>query len=243
MSKSKGNVVDPEELIDRFGADTVRLFCLFAAPPERDLEWTSEGVEGSYRFIGRIWNLVAQVKNYSVPRKAVDETDRSRQIRRLTHKTIKKVTDDIQNRFHFNTAVAAVMEMANEIGRVMQEESQPAPAVALALHEAVRSMVILLSPFIPHVCEELWEALGEKPGMVRTPWPNYDPALLEQDQVVLVVQVNGKKRGEIVVSVDASEEEIRTTALEQENVGKFLEGKSVRKTVLVPGRILNLVVG
>lgn len=242
MSKSKGNVVDPEELIDRYGADTVRLFCLFAAPPERDLEWTSEGVEGSYRFIGRVWNLVYQNKHRRPGAQPLKDDERSRSIKRLTHKTIKKVTDDIQNRFHFNTAVAAVMEMTNQLARISPEEADASPAVSSALYEAVRTAVVLLSPFIPHACEELWEALGERPGMVRIPWPSYDPVLLEQEEVLIVVQVNGKKRAEITVPVDATEEEIREKALAEENVRKFTEGKVVRKAILVPGKLVNVVV-
>ncbi len=242
MSKSKGNVVDPEDLINHYGADTVRLFCLFAAPPERDLEWTSEGVEGAYRFLGRVWNLVHQHKNLKFPQNGLTESDRARSIRRLTHKTIKKVTEDIQNRFHFNTAVAAVMEMSNELGRVISEETDRHPDVATAMHEAVRVVVVLLSPFVPHIAEELWEVLGEEPGLVRVPWPSFDPTLLEQDQIVIVVQVNGKKRGEIAVPSDASEDEIKKAAMAEGNVTKFLGGKQVRKTVLVPGKLLNLVV-
>lgn len=242
MSKSKGNVVDPEELIDRYGADTVRLFCLFAAPPERDLEWTSEGVEGSYRFIGRVWNLVYQNKHRRPGAQPLKDDERSRSIKRLTHKTIKKVTDDIQNRFHFNTAVAAVMEMTNELARISPEEAEASPSVSSALYEAVRTAVVLLSPFIPHACEELWEALGERPGMVRIPWPSYDPVLLEQEEVLIVVQVNGKKRAEITVPVDATEEEIREKALAEENVRKFTEGRVVRKAILVPGKLVNVVV-
>jgi leucyl-tRNA synthetase len=242
MSKSKGNVVDPEELINRYGADTVRLFCLFAAPPERDLEWTSEGVEGAYRFLGRVWSLVHQYKGLSVRGSIPAESEQARSIRRLTHKTIKKVTDDIDNRFHFNTAVAAVMEMTNELARVAPEDANRLPDVEAAVHEAVRAVVVLLSPFVPHVAEELWEALGGKPGMIRVAWPSFDPALLEQDQALIVVQVNGKKRGEITVSSDASEDEVKEAAVAEANVRKFIEGKQIRKTILVPGKLLNLVV-
>jgi len=242
MSKSKGNVVDPEELINRYGADTVRLFCLFAAPPERDLEWTSEGVEGAYRFLGRVWNLVDQYKNLNVRENVPKESEQARSIRRLTHKTIKKVTDDIDNRFHFNTAVAAVMEMTNELARVAPEEVDRLPDVKAAMYEAVRAVVVLLSPFVPHVAEELWEALGGKSGMILVPWPSFDPALLEQDQVLIVVQVNGKKRGEITIPSDASEDEVKEAAMAEANVRKFIEGKQIRKTILVPGKLLNLVV-
>ncbi|MBI4965655.1 MAG: leucine--tRNA ligase [Desulfomonile tiedjei] len=242
MSKSKGNVVDPEELIDRYGADTVRLFCLFAAPPERDLDWTSEGVEGAYRFIGRVWNLVHQHKGRVVKGAGEKESDRARFIRRLTNKTIKKVTEDIEGRFHFNTAVAAVMEFTNELARITPEEADADPDIAAALDEAIRMVVVLLSPFVPHVAEELWEALGREPGLTRVAWPSYDPALLEQEELLIVIQVNGKKRGEITVPAEASEDEIKAAAQANPNVQKFLEGKTIRKMIVVPGRLLNVVV-
>jgi len=243
MSKSKGNVVDPRDLVERYGADTVRLFCLFASPPERDLDWTSEGVEGAYRFLNRVWNLVCQHrKKKGGPFDGVDG-ERAKSIRRLTHKLIKKVSEDIENRFHFNTAVAAVMETTNELGRVAPEETERSPDVADAVQEALRTVVILLSPFVPHVAEEMWEALGGDPGMVRVPWPSFDPALLIQDEILIVVQVNGKKRGEVTVPADASDDEIKEKALEEPNVQRFVEGKTIRKVILVPGKLLNLVVG
>jgi len=243
MSKSKGNVVDPEELISRYGADTVRLFCLFAAPPERDLEWTAEGVEGAFRFLHRVWNLVHQHKMRKTVSSTDKEGDRARSIRRLTHKTIKKVTEDVDRRFHFNTAVAAVMEMTNELSRVTGEDADNSPDVSSALVDAIRTVVILLSPFVPHIAEELWEALGEKPGMTRLTWPTFDPAMLEQEETVIVIQVNGKKRAEITVPVDLPEEEVKKAALAESNVKKFVEGKTVRKMVVVPGKLLNVVVG
>ncbi|MCX5861944.1 MAG: leucine--tRNA ligase [Desulfomonile sp.] len=243
MSKSKGNVVDPEDLINTYGADTLRLFCLFAAPPERDLEWTSEGVEGAARFLIRVWNLVYQLKGRKTPAPAREDNERSRDLKRITHKTIKKVTEDITNRFHFNTAVAAIMEMINEVSRVSPEEADGSPSVAAALEEAIRTAIILLSPFVPHIGEELWEAMGEKPGIVRQPWPGYDLELLKQDQILIVVQVNGKKRAEITVRSDASEHEIKQLALAESNVQRFIEGKTVRKAILVPGKLVNVVVG
>jgi leucyl-tRNA synthetase len=243
MSKSKGNVVDPEELISRYGADTVRLFCLFAAPPERDLDWTSEGVEGSYRFLHRVWTLVYQHKDRRVALPDGPLSGPARNLRRFTHRTIKKVTEDIHSRFHFNTAVAAIMELTNELGRITEEEANDSPDLAAAIGEAIGSVVLLLAPFVPHICEELWELLGERPGMVRIPWPTYDPALLEQDEVLIVVQVNGKKRGEVIVPADASEEAIKAAAQANLNVQKFVEGKAVRKMVFVPGKLLNIVAG
>ncbi|MDQ7781993.1 MAG: leucine--tRNA ligase [Desulfomonilaceae bacterium] len=245
MSKSKGNVVDPEDLIDKYGADTVRLFCLFAAPPERDLDWTSEGVEGAARFLGRVWNLVFQFKDIvrASSSAAVGDNEQARTIRRITHKTIKKVTEDIRDRFHFNTAVAAIMEMSNELARLAVEDVERSPETAAALSEAVRSLVILLSPFVPHAAEELWEALGEKPGMVRVPWPEFDPKFLVEDEVLIVVQVNGKKRAEIVVPLGAPEDHVKQAALAESNVQRFIEGKTIRKMVLVPKKLLNVVVG
>lgn len=241
MSKSKGNVVDPEDLIDKYGADTVRLFCLFAAPPERDLDWTSEGVEGASRFLGRVWNLVYQYKDLELPSAFGAEHNRARSLRRITHKTIKKVTEDIRNRFHFNTAVAAIMEMTNELGKFTDEDITGSPDVTAAFHEALRSVVILLSPFVPHAAEELWEALGEESGIVRLPWPVYDEELLVEDEVLIVVQVNGKKRAEIVVPADAGEDQIKQVALGEANVQRFIEGKTVRKTIVVPKKLLNIV--
>ncbi len=241
MSKSKGNVVDPEELIERYGADTVRLFCLFAAPPERDLEWTPEGVDGSARFLNRIWNLVLTHKHRKTkPCECVSE--RAKSLRRLTHKTIKKVTDDIRDRFHFNTAIAAIMEMSNELSKVAPEEADAGPDVAAAVDEGIRMLIVLLSPFVPHVAEELWGEMGGRPGMIRFPWPSYDSSLLLEDQVVIVVQVNGKKRGDITVPVEAGEDEVKDAAMNEPNVKRFLEGKTIRKTILVPKKLLNIVV-
>ncbi len=242
MSKSKGNVVDPEELVSKYGADTVRLFCLFAAPPERDLEWTSEGVEGAYRFLHRVWNLVHLYSDLK-PSLLLDRpSETARSVRRLTHKTIKKVTEDIETRFHFNTAVAAIMEMTNELARITAEDLKRDPDLSVAMSEAVWTVVILLSPFVPHIAEEFWEALGQKPGMTKQPWPAYDPALLEQNEILIVVQVNGKKRAEITVPVGLPEEEIKQAALTEPNVMRFVEGMTVRKMVMVPGKLVNVVV-
>lgn len=243
MSKSKGNVVDPEELIEAYGADTVRLFCLFAAPPERDLEWTSEGVEGAYRFLNRVWSLVYQHRGrvLAEPVKC-SRSEKAESIRRLTHKTIKRVTEDITHRFHFNTAVAAIMEMINELSRVTVEELEESEGVAEAFMEGLRTSVVLLSPFVPHVCEELWEALGGQPGLVRIPWPEFDLNLIKEHRLTIVVQVNGKKRAEITVPADASEESVKQAALAERNVQRFIEGKTVKKIVVVPGKLLNVVV-
>lgn len=245
MSKSKGNVVDPEELVEKYGADTVRLFCLFASPPERDLDWTSEGVAGSHRFLHRVWNLIYQFLQWK-PKRAVKsrEGDQvSREIRRLTHGTIKKVTEDIDRRFHFNTAVAALMEYVNSLGEILLKGDGPPPGAKRALGEAMEALVIMLSPFTPHICEEMWAALGKKPGMIKLKWPEYDPEFLHKDQVMMVVQINGKKRSEITASVDADDEEVKALALAEENVQKHIQGKDIRKAIVVKGKLINLVVG
>lgn len=242
MSKSKGNVVDPEELIDKYGSDTVRLFCLFAAPPERDLEWTAEGVEGAARFLNRVWGIVYQFRNLKLPTKISEKSDSARVIRRLTHKTLKKVTDDISNRFRFNTAIASIMEFSNELGKISVRDADSSSDLTDAVYHAIRTLVFVLSPFTPHVAEELWESLGGQPGMTRTTWPPYDGSMLVEDNLMIVVQVNGKKRSEIKVSIDASEDQIKQTALAEPNVQKFVEGHTIRKMILVPSKLLNIVV-
>ncbi len=243
MSKSKGNVVDPEELVAKYGADTVRLFCLFASPPERDLEWTTEGVEGAYRFLYRVWNLVYEHSRRKKSRSRAKPAEEAEAINRLTHKTIKRVTTDVETRFHFNTAVAATMEMANELGKVTDEAIERVPGMARAMDQAVRTLVVLLSPFVPHICEELWACLGGKAGMTRLAWPEWDPEMLREKEVTIVVQVNGKKRGEVTVAADADEATVTAEALAEHNVRRFVEGKQVRKTILVPGKLVNVVVG
>ncbi len=243
MSKSKGNVVDPEELIDKYGCDTVRLFCLFAAPPERDLEWTSEGVDGAARFLNRVWGLAFQFKGVKAVKNISDSSDLARSIRRLTHKTLKKVTDDINNRFRFNTAIAAIMEFSNELGKISQSQLDRSDDLRDAAYHAIRILVFMLSPFTPHFSEELWQSLGGKSGMTGLPWPAHDESMLAEDSLAIVVQVNGKKRSEVRVSVDATEDEIKQKALAESNVQKFIEGHTIRKMIVVPGKLLNIVIG
>ncbi len=242
MSKSKGNVVDPESLIDKYGADTVRLFCLFAAPPERDLEWTSEGVDGAHRFLNRIWGLVLQHKGLTVPSQIIYKSAFARSIRRVTHKTIKKVTEDISNRFRFNTAIAAIMEMSNELAKFSTQDVSLDKDLRAAMKEAVDSLVILMSPFVPHISEELWEALGNENGLTRRHWPVYDPELIAEDTLTIVAQVNGKKRAEISVPALATEDEIKQATMAEANVQRFVEGRVIRKIVVVPGKLVNIVV-
>lgn len=243
MSKSKGNVVDPNALIESFGADTARLFSLFASPPERDLDWSDQGVEGSFRFLNRVWKMVYELAPLVRDAGSIDESCLSGEggaLRRVVHKTIKKVGDDIEERFHFNTAIAAIMELVNSISAFGEKKN---PLFAPVVKEALDSVVLLLAPFVPHIAEELWEGLGHEKGVDEASWPVHDPAAIVEEEVTVVVQVNGKLRGKVVVGIDASEEDVRTAALADEKVRAHTDGKSVRKIIYVPGKLLNIVVG
>ncbi|MBE3578149.1 MAG: leucine--tRNA ligase, partial [Limnochordales bacterium] len=238
MSKSRGNIVDPEEIIARFGADTARMFILFAAPPERDLEWSESGVEGIYRFLQRVWRLFWDWQE--TPGKEAARAEPSTQLRRLIHRTIQRVTQDIQERFQLNTAIAAIMEFVNGL---YEYRSKPLEEqCGSQIDEAIRTLVLLLAPFAPHLAEELWEALGEKESVHRQPWPDYDPQALVQEEVTVVVQVNGKLRDRVVVPAGLSEEELRQAALAAEGVRRFVEGKTPRKVIVIPDKLVNIVV-
>ena len=242
MSKSKGNVVDPNALIERYGADTARLFSLFAAPPEKDLDWSDQGVEGSYRFLNRVWKLVFDALPFTKSAPAVDPsalTEEGKDLRRVVHKSIRKVTDDIEGRFHFNTAIAATMEMVNVISSF---EPKADPRNAAVLKEALTSLVTLLAPFVPHAAEELWEGLGHAGSVSRVSWPSYDPDAAADEELVVVVQVNGKLRDRVTVPAAATEGDIRSAALAAERVISFIAGKSVSKVIVVPGKLVNIVV-
>ena len=242
MSKSKGNVVDPNALIERYGADTARLFSLFAAPPEKDLDWSDQGVDGSFRFLNRVWKLVHDrldlVKNAVAPDVAT-LTAEERTLRRAVHKTIKKVTEDIEERFHFNTAIASVMELLNTV----QPSELKTPQRGAVMKEALESMVLLLAPFVPHISEELWQRLGNDTPLSRTAWPEYDRNAVVDEEVLVVVQVNGKLRSRITVPAGTGEEELKAYALADEKVLPFLEGREVRKVVCVPDKLVNIVAG
>jgi leucyl-tRNA synthetase len=240
MSKSKKNVIDPEDLIDRYGADTARLFTLFAAPPEKDLEWSDQGVEGAYRFLSRLWRFVYQQQNGSDSSVDGDGAE-LRDLRRAIHRTIKKVTDDIDGRFHFNTAISAVMELLNALSAAAQEEAASA-ATRRVIREGTETIVALLAPFVPHVASALWEGLGHGQTLDRVPWPSYSEAALEEEKLLIVVQVNGKVRGKITVAADVTQQEIETNALADPRVLAFLDGKNIRRVVYVPRRLVNIVV-
>ncbi|MGD9388054.1 MAG: leucine--tRNA ligase, partial [Gammaproteobacteria bacterium] len=240
MSKSKNNGVDPQALIDRYGADTVRLFTMFAAPPEQSLEWSDSGVEGAHRFMKRLWRLVHEhVSAGPAPALEVGTLDHAqRELRRQLHATIAKVSDDVGRRYTFNTAIAAVMELLNALGR----HGGDGPQDRALRQEVCEAVVLLLSPIVPHACHALWRELGRAGSVVDQAWPEHDPAALEREEVELVVQVQGKLRGRIRVAPDAPEEEIRAAALAEANVARFVDGRPVRKVIIVPGRLVNIVV-
>ena len=240
MSKSKGNTVDPQELIDRYGADTVRLFTMFAAPPEQSLEWSDSGVEGAYRFLKRLWKAVQEhVSKGAAPALDLDRLDDTqRTLRRKVHETIQKVSDDVGRRYTFNTAIAANMELLNELAR-FQDDSDAGRAV---LQEALESTVLMLTPIVPHIAHGLWQSLGHGEAVVDCRWPDFDPAALVQESAEIVVQVNGKLRGRVTVPVQADRDAIEAAAMADENVQKFLVGGTLRKVIVVPGKLINLVV-
>jgi len=244
MSKSKGNVVSDDVIREKYGADTGRLFELFAGPPEKDLEWSDQGVEGAYRFLTRLWRFTFQHREGLVSARSDPlQNELSidfRDLYRLIHRTIKKVTGDIEERFHFNTAIAAIMELFNALSASAQDESKldtGAPVIRLGLE----TIIILLYPFVPHVASELWESLDHKTSLDTVAWPKYSEEALEDEKLLIVVQVNGKVRGKITVSADVTQEQIESLALADPKVAGFLDGKKVQRMVYVPGRLLNIV--
>ncbi|WP_419785601.1 leucine--tRNA ligase [Pseudodesulfovibrio sp.] len=243
MSKSKGNVVDPAAMIAQYGADATRLFILFASPPVKELEWSDQGIEGAFRFLARLWRLVEDLEDTLIPvmpaSYGAPKSDASKQLRFKEHDTIRRVTRDIENEFQFNTAIAAVMELVNEIYSLKDQLGDEAEA----LSSAVATAITLLSPVTPHICEELWQAMGHKDPMAGQSWPTYDEKALIKDQVTMVVQVNGKVRGKFEAANNAPKDEVEATALGQENVARFLEGKTVRKVIVIPNKLVNIVVG
>lgn len=242
MSKSKGNVVDPDALITKYGADTARMFSLFAAPPEKDLDWNDQGVDGSFRFLNRIWKLVHEHLDAIRGAGRVDVaslTPDERGLRRAVHKTIRKVTEDVEERFHFNTAIASVMELLN----TLQAYDQSASRSSAVMKEALESVVLLMAPFVPHITEELWQNMGNSVPLSGTAWPEYDRDAVVDEELLVVVQVNGKLRSKVTVAAGIGEEELKALALADEKVLLFTEGKTVRKVIHVPGKLVNIVVG
>jgi leucyl-tRNA synthetase len=257
MSKSKRNVVDPDDLLARYGADTIRLFSLFAAPPEKDLEWSDEGVQGSFRFLTRVWRLVVDraawiraVRN--LPWNGGGTPDEVRALRRVTHQTIARVTRDLEDAFHFNTALAALMELLNALSKFQEELGADPPRAAdlalprreaiLAFAEGVSTLLTMLAPFAPHLAEELWEMLDHRESIFRRPWPVADPALARAETVEVVVQVNGKVRSRQHVPRGTAEDCLRELALTDPRIQPWTGGKAVRKVIVIPDKLVNIVV-
>ena len=246
MSKSKGNTVDPKEYIDRFGSDTLRVFMLFASPPEKDVEWNDEGVKGAFRFLNRIWMLFTEKQTFlkSLPdsyREDAEMPTYAKKLRFSTHYTIKKVTNDIQDRMQFNTAIAAIMEHLNNISAFPCDEISE-KCVQAVYYEAVAALPKLLQPFAPHLSEETWSMIGNQTSILETSWITYNDKYLIQDQATYVIQINGKLRSKIVVGLDTPKEEVEKIALEDEKVLKYTEGKKIIKVIIIPKKLVNIVV-
>ncbi|GMR17667.1 MAG: leucine--tRNA ligase [Gammaproteobacteria bacterium] len=240
MSKSKGNTVDPEALIKQYGADTARLFIMFAAPPEQSLEWSDDAVAGASRFLKRLWKQVSDHVSAGIPEKADggELNEALKDLRRRTHRTIQKVTDDVERRQTFNTVIAAMMELMNALAK-LEDNSDAAKQLRQEMLDAV---VLMLAPIVPHICHELWFALGHEEAVIDCAWPVVDKTALVQDTIELVVQVNGKKRGQVVVPADADREGIESLVLQDDIVIRYMDGKVPRKVIVVPGRLVNIVV-
>lgn len=234
MSKSKGNVVAPGKVIDNFGTDTLRLFMLFAGPPQDDLEWSDRGVEGAHRFLRRVWQLAMEISKMPGGKELSEDRDLIRKV----HQTIQKITSDIEDRWAFHTAVAAMMELVNEMYRGRNAQSMSPKALRFAMS----NLLLILAPFGPHIAEELWQEFGHKESIHRAEWPKYDPSMLEAETVTLVIQVNGKVRDKLIVDADLSKEELEKLARGSEKVSKFTEGKQVNKVIVVPNKLVNIVV-
>ncbi|RMH35395.1 MAG: leucine--tRNA ligase [Gammaproteobacteria bacterium] len=241
MSKSKNNGIDPQTMIERYGADTIRLFVMFAAPPEQTLEWSDEGVEGMHRFLRRLWKAVADfVAKTGTIEKPEQFTSRQRALRLKTHQTIAKVSEELGHGYKFNTAIAAIMELVNSVSAFQNDIEESGDS--WLLQEAYETIVKLLSPIVPHICETLWKALGHDDFVCTTEWPKVDPDALIETEKLIVVQVNGKVRARLTVPADATEAMVKARALDDPQVKKFIEGKTLRKAIWVPGKLINLVV-
>jgi leucyl-tRNA synthetase len=263
MSKSKGNVVDPDDMIQKYGADALRLYVLFVAPPEKEVEWTDAGLEGSFRFLARVWRLVEQlaetIGGSGIPSAGeLDLSDVERALRRKTHDTIRRVTQDLDPRVHLNTAISAMMELVNELyafcaqteclqfGREAQDQARVGtlerPETIAVLKESIEALVRLLSPFAPHMADELWEMLGHPDGVVAAGWPEFDEAVARAEEIVVPVQVNGRVRARVIVPADTPEERLREIALADPQVARHVEGRTVLKVVVAGGRLVNVVI-
>jgi len=250
MSKSLGNVVTPDEMVARYGADAARLYSLFAAPPDRDLDWQDKGIEGIQRFLGRVYRFVmrhaAATRNAGpAAPQAVNLSPEARAVQRKLHQTIKRVSDDFQGRWHFNTSIAAIMELVNELYGLEENRTRGESVAAIVpaglLAELQRDLALLLAPFAPYLAHELWEILGQQGNLLRAPWPKYDPVLAQEEEIEMPVQINGKVRSRITVQADATEVLVRERAMADEKIRKAVAGKQVENVIVVPGRLVNIV--
>lgn len=241
MSKTKGNIVSPEVIIDKYGADTARLFILFAAPPERDLEWNDAAVEGCYRFLNRVWRLVGTImdkcegKDTALNLDALSAEDKA--MRRITHLTVKKVGDDIGKRFNFNTGISAIMEMVNALYAYLEKDTNPA-----VLHEAAEMLLLIFSPYAPHMCEELWEMMGNEEALAHHVWPDFDEKAMAQDEVEIVIQTNGKIKDRLTIPAGMSADELTEYVKSYDGFEAILEGKQAVKIIAIPNKLVNIVV-
>jgi leucyl-tRNA synthetase len=244
MSKSLGNVVSPEEIVNKYGADTARLFILFAAPPEKDLEWSDQGVEGSFRFLNRVWRIVEELTDVVKGAGNLDQKELSSQdkeLRYVLHFTIKKVTEDVGERFNFNTAISAIMEFVNALYQYKDKVEKDKYNVAL-LKEAVENLIILLAPFVPHITEELWENIGGSGSVHKQKWPSYTEEALVKDEIEIVVQVNGKVKDRLVIPVGLDKQATEKAAMKSTKIQQLVEGKQVVKVIVIPEKLVNIVV-
>ncbi len=244
MSKSKGNVVSPDVLIDKYGADTVRLYTLFIGPPEKDAEWNDSGVEGAWRFLNRLWRLVNILKENDFIIGSIN-TGQLDELRRLTHHTIKKVTSDMEGDFHFNTAISAIMELCNYVYILLEKKSDTkvsAKEDKQIVRESIESILLLLAPFVPHISEELWQFLGNEASIFRTPWPAFDESALTRETVQIVIQINGKVRSKIEVPSGIQKDTLRDLVLKDERVKKYISDTAIKDFIVVPNRLINIVV-
>jgi len=260
MSKSKGNVVDPDSMLEKFGADALRLYVMFVAPPEKEVEWSDAGLEGSFRFLVRVWRIVDHwaetVGGEGMPEcKAADCSEAERALRRKTHDTIRRVTTDIEERMHLNTAVSSLMELVNEIYSFSDGTAHGAPTrgetpagaveppqTLAALREALDALVLMISPFAPHTAEEMWKMLAHVGGLATAKWPSFDPEVAKADQVEVPVQINGKVRARVTVPADASDDRLRELALANTVVQSHTTGKTIKKVVIGKGPLVSVVV-
>ncbi len=242
MSKSLGNTVDPEEMIQNYGADTVRLFMMFTSPPEQSLEWSDKAINGSYRFLKKLWKLIKthQESIKDIPSISLDDefNESQNKLRRKTHQTISKVTDDIGRRYTFNTAIAAVMELVNEVSAFNLNDELDRQVIK----EAIESILLLLSPIVPHICHQLWLDINQAEPIIDAEWPIFDPSLLKSQTSLVVIQVNGKLRSKLEVDVSISEDDLKSMALSDDKVMRFIEGKEIKKIIVIPEKLVNIVV-